>query len=217
MTDVCVYLIRHGQTFHNIEGRISGQLEAELTPDGIKQAETTAENLQKTGIPYDAILCSPLSRAKNTAAPIAKALGIPVFYDKGLLELNYGKYENVLLEDMFKETYNPPLAQCGVLIHNGRELREYYQNQNPQFDNIRHPGGESKAEARERFLSTIAKFLNAHPEIKNLCVVAHGAVIRLSLCKILNSTHVKDMGNAEVREVIYSRTDGFKPCASKAA
>ena len=146
MTDVCVYLIRHGQTFHNIEGRISGQLEAELTPDGIKQAETTAENLQKTGIPYDAILCSPLSRAKNTAAPIAKALGIPVFYDKGLLELNYGKYENVLLEDMFKETYNPPLEQCGVLIHNGRELREYYQNQNPQFDNIRHPGGESKAE-----------------------------------------------------------------------
>lgn len=212
MTDVCVYLVRHGQTFHNVEGRISGQLEAELTPEGIKQAEIVAENLKKTGICYDAILCSPLSRAKKTAAPIARALGIPVLYDKGLMEMNYGKYDNLLLEDMFKEKYSPPLSQCGVLIHNGRELWNYYQNQSRQFDDIRYPDGESKAEARERFLNAIAKFLDTHTEIHNLCVVAHGAVIRLSLCQILNSTHVKDMNNTEIREVIYSHTSGFRPC-----
>ncbi len=204
-----VYFVRHGQTYHNLEERICGQIEAKLTPEGYKQAATTAQKLAECGVHFDAILCSPLQRAQETAAPIAQATQTPIYYDAGLMELNFGIYENVLLADLFKIEYNPPLIEDGFTIRNGRELRELYRRQEPEYDNIRHPQGESKAEARKRFLNTIADFLDNHPEIKNLCVVAHGAVIRIAMAYILKSTTVKNISNAEVKLVHYSETLGF--------
>lgn len=206
-----IYFVRHGQTYHNLEKRICGQIEAQLTPEGYKQAAATAQKLKESGVRFDAILCSSLQRAKETAASITKAIPVPIYYDSGLMELDFGVYENTLITDLFKIKYNPPLLEDGIAIHNGRELRELYRRQEPKFDNIRHPKGESKAEARKRFLNTIADFLNHHPEIKNLCLVAHGAVIRISMAYILKSTTVQDINNAEVKIVRYSAQNGFIP------
>ena len=52
-----IYLIRHGETVHNIEGRISGQTETKLTEKGIKQAITAGESMYKKGMVPDVILC----------------------------------------------------------------------------------------------------------------------------------------------------------------
>ena len=64
---VKIYMVRHGETFDNVENKMSGQKETELTEKGKRQALVAGEKLKEKGICPDVILCSPLSRAVNTA------------------------------------------------------------------------------------------------------------------------------------------------------
>lgn len=65
-----LYLVRHGQTNWNLEGRIQGQTNIPLNDKGRKQAQQAKEKLQN--IPIDLIICSPLMRARETAEIIEK-------------------------------------------------------------------------------------------------------------------------------------------------
>lgn len=73
-------LLRHGQSEWNLHFSATredpGIPDAPLTPLGVKQAETAAEALADE--PIRRILASPYTRALQTAAPIARKLGIPV-------------------------------------------------------------------------------------------------------------------------------------------
>ncbi len=93
-----LYLIRHGQTEWNLEGRLQGGKDSPLTAQGKRQAEAVAASLGKA--PPDLILASPLGRAKKTAGIIAKALGIPVEDDVRLGELRFGRAEGLTLKEI---------------------------------------------------------------------------------------------------------------------
>lgn len=73
-------LLRHGQSWFNhhftATRRDPGITDPELTPLGQQQAEAAAEALRGEGICR--ILASPYTRALQTAAPISRALGVPV-------------------------------------------------------------------------------------------------------------------------------------------
>ena len=73
-------LLRHGQSEFNLHftetRRDPGIRDPKLTPLGHQQAATAAEALGREGITR--ILASPYTRALQTAAPIAQALGVPV-------------------------------------------------------------------------------------------------------------------------------------------
>ena len=71
-----LYFIRHGLSEMNIEGRWSGTSETPLTTEGKKQAKTAGR--QAKGLDIDYIVCSPLSRALETAQIIAKEIGYPI-------------------------------------------------------------------------------------------------------------------------------------------
>lgn len=60
-----IFLIRHGETAWNSEGIFRGQSEIPLNERGLQQARATGEYLQ--AINFDAVFCSPLSRARQTA------------------------------------------------------------------------------------------------------------------------------------------------------
>jgi broad specificity phosphatase PhoE len=153
-----IYLCRHGQTFHNREGRMQGQTESDLTPLGRLQAAAMGELL--AGLidqPADwRIVASPLRRARHTAETIGARLGLPVAFDERLLEIDVGDWSGRLWADL------------------KRESPELFADHAWGF---RAPGGETY----EAMMSRLAGWL-AEQEVeadRRLIVVSHGVAGRL--------------------------------------
>ena len=88
-----VYFIRHGQTVWNVQHRIAGVTDVELTEEGYRQARAAAEELRNSGIRIDEIWSSPLRRASETARILSEATGIPWRSEPRLKEQNFGRWE----------------------------------------------------------------------------------------------------------------------------
>lgn len=86
-----IYIVRHGQTDWNVEGRNQGRTDIELNETGIKQAEETAKKLE--GKKFDMVFSSPLKRAYKTAQIIWDGEIIP---DERLIERCNGELEGKL-------------------------------------------------------------------------------------------------------------------------
>ena len=91
-----LFLIRHGQSAGNAEGRFGGHGPTPLSELGKHQAEATAEALAKEGV--NAIYSSDLDRAVQTAEPLARLLNIPVCTTRAFRERNVGVLEGQLDE-----------------------------------------------------------------------------------------------------------------------
>ena len=88
-----LYFTRHGQTVWNVENKICGATDIELTQLGRQQADSLGEIIRSSELQIDEILCSPLIRAKETAERIAAKTGIPLRVEPRLKEQCFGKYE----------------------------------------------------------------------------------------------------------------------------
>jgi len=88
------YFVRHGQTVWNVENKICGATDIELTPLGHEQAIETGKKILEMGIEADMILTSPLVRASETARHISEVTGIPMRVEPRLIEQNFGRYES---------------------------------------------------------------------------------------------------------------------------
>ena len=66
-----IYFARHGQTVWNVENKICGATDIELTEKGHEQAELLGKKILEEGIKIDKILYSPLIRAAETARHIS--------------------------------------------------------------------------------------------------------------------------------------------------
>lgn len=87
------YFARHGQTVWNVENKICGATDIELTELGHQQAEELGQAILEQEIQIDEILYSPLIRAKETARHVSEVTGIPMREEMRLKEQNFGKYE----------------------------------------------------------------------------------------------------------------------------
>src|SRR5215218_6168626 len=88
-----LYYLRHGETEANAAGTIAGSLDVELTKLGREQARVAARGLEHE--PITAIYASPLRRARETAQPIAEALGLTVTILDEIAERNWGDLEGM--------------------------------------------------------------------------------------------------------------------------
>ena len=88
------YFVRHGQTVWNVENKICGSTDIELTEFGHQQAIDTGKKILEEGITADEILYSPLVRAADTAKHISEMTGIPARMEPRLKEQNFGKWES---------------------------------------------------------------------------------------------------------------------------
>lgn len=89
-----LYFTRHGQTVWNVENKICGATDIELTKLGHEQAEELGERIKAERLPIVEILTSPLIRAKNTAEHISEITGIPMRIEELLREQNFGIFES---------------------------------------------------------------------------------------------------------------------------
>lgn len=94
--------VRHGQTTWNVEGRLPGQLPGvPLTDEGRRQAQQAAVAL--SGLSLSAVISSPLERARDTAAIIARGWSLDVRLDDRLKDTDVGAWAGRKIEEVAKE------------------------------------------------------------------------------------------------------------------
>jgi probable phosphoglycerate mutase len=114
-----VYLIRHGETDFNREGRMQGHGEVPLNDTGIAQVTCLAKRL--VGESIDHIYASDIRRTVMTATAIASHTGASLSYDAGFRERDPGdltgsSYETCM-EFFNDETFDPPGGESVPVFH----------------------------------------------------------------------------------------------------
>ena len=85
-----IYLIRHGETDWNLQLRLQGREDIPLNETGVDQAKRTGFVFQD--IPIDAIVTSPLQRARITGEIIGKEIGVTnVIIENDIIEKDFGE------------------------------------------------------------------------------------------------------------------------------
>ncbi len=100
-----LYFTRHGQTVWNVENKICGETDIELTDLGHEQAIILGDIIKNGDYHIDEILCSPLVRAYDTAKHISEQTGIPLRVEPRLKEQCFGKWESTARDgqEFYKE------------------------------------------------------------------------------------------------------------------
>lgn len=101
-----LYITRHGETDWNVEGRMQGAQNSNLTEQGKKEALNLGSSLKDTKIDY--IYTSPLTRAYDTALLIKGERNIPIEIYPNLMEMNFGIWEGMHSDNIeieYKEEY----------------------------------------------------------------------------------------------------------------
>lgn len=154
-----IYLTRHGQTIWNLEKRLQGCKNSELTELGVKQAEALRDRLKDIDI--DIIYASPIKRAYETARIAKGDKNIKLITDERLVELNFGDYEGHTEEELLKEG-------------RGEEIAKIFAGEM----NIRSPKGETLQEVQNR-IKSFFKDLISKEDGKKVLIVTHGAVLKV--------------------------------------
>jgi len=106
LSRVELVLVRHGVTAWNKDRRFQGHIDIPLDAEGERQARRAARRLAAEAggpPPIGAVYASDLSRARQTAAPIAEALGLALQDAPGLRERHYGAFEGRTGEELQRE------------------------------------------------------------------------------------------------------------------
>jgi len=153
-------LLRHGQTELSIGRRYSGRGNPALTDVGRGQAEAAARYLGRRG-GVAAVITSPLQRAYDTAAMAAKALGLDVTVDDGLIETDFGAWEGLTFTEA---------AERDPEVHR-KWLRD---------TSVKPPDGESFDDVADRVQRARARIISEHAG-ETVLVVSHVTPIKTLL------------------------------------
>jgi broad specificity phosphatase PhoE len=138
-----IVLIRHAESVWNAEGRWQGQEDPPLSARGLAQADSLAESLRGAGVLR--IVTSDLRRARATAEPLARALGIEPIADPRLRELDVGRWGGRTREQIERAD---------------AELLARFDGGDPD---VRAGGGESLALLRQRARAALADLARRAP------------------------------------------------------
>jgi probable phosphoglycerate mutase len=148
--------IRHGITDWNIEGRAQGQTDIPLNETGRKQANALAERLKTEE--WDIVYSSDLSRAKETAEIVGKALDLSVQTDPRLREMYCGEIEGTTMNDRISRWGN-------------------------EWESL-SLGVEDDESIIARGVS-FTTYINEKYQNKRVLVVSHGALVGLTLKRLI--------------------------------
>jgi len=129
-----VYL-RHGETDWNRERRCQGHTDIPLNETGIAQARAARDRLNRARLEIVTIVCSPLERARRTAAIVNEALDLPITILEGLKESGFGAREGALTGQWHRDWQ-------GSITPDGGEPYDNFVQRSIDAINaaLRHPG-----------------------------------------------------------------------------
>lgn len=159
-----IYIVRHGQTDWNLEGRLQGSSNTPLNDAGRAQARRAATLLGEVIRAGVVVVSSPLDRASDTADIIAAQWGSEVHTDDRLVERNYGPWEGMSAQQ--REQYDP------------LQQREYRAGREPEYE-----GYENHASVAARMVEAILEWVQRAPE--DLLIVTHGSSARMAILHLL--------------------------------
>lgn len=146
-----LYILRHGETTWNVDGRLQGAFDSELTSKGIAQAESQRAILASCDLTGFSAFSSPQGRAQHTAEIALKGLLSPIQTDADLSEIGLGEWAGAHRADM--------MAASGAV--DGFALYDLA------------PGGEGMAALRERCERLLLRI--TRPSV----LVTHGITSRM--------------------------------------
>jgi probable phosphoglycerate mutase len=161
-----ILLARHGETPWNAAGRYQGQIDIALSETGMAQANKLGQRLRE--VPITRAVSSQLSRARQTAE---LALGEPrkamLQIDERLQEIAHGEWEGLLAGEIAERD---PVT---------------FKAWRDEPHSVQMPQGENLQQVLDRAWQGFAAACEGLGEDDTMLVVAHDAVNRVLLCKIL--------------------------------
>lgn len=171
-----VYLVRHGRTALNAQGRFRGREDPPLDARGFAEAASAARILTRSGIRV--VFASPLLRSLQTAEAIAAAAGVATRTEGRLIDLDHGAW-TALTADEAAEAAPEAFARFR------REPRRAVA-----------PGGESMHEVESRMVEALTDIAGSH-DGASAAAVSHEIPIRLVLAR-LSDTSGADFWNVDL-------------------
>jgi probable phosphoglycerate mutase len=154
-----ILLVRHGESAPEVPGepapQVDGHGDPALAPGGLHQAELVGARLADQSI--DAIYVSTLQRTHQTAAPLARHLGLTPIVEPDLREVHLGEWEG---------TFRQRVAEGGPLV------TQLFQE--GRWDVI--PGAEAQEAFASRTTAAVERIARSHPG-QRVVAVCHGGVI----------------------------------------
>lgn len=154
-------IIRHCEALGNTERVFQGHSDCDITENGACQLEKLAERMKD--IKFDAIISSPLLRARKTAEAADTYMKLPIQIDERLIEINGGEWE------MKKWASFPELYP-----ENARAWNLFPHKFSPE-------GGEKMTEVYDRMSGAAVEIAKKHMG-QTVCLVSHGCAIRNLMC-----------------------------------
>lgn len=151
-----IFLVRHGQTVSNVQGRIQGHSDSPLSEQGKKEVERLASRLKD--LTFSALWSSDLGRAMATSEILAKSLDLPIQPQLKLREVSFGEVEGMTWEE--------------VRDLHGKLNEAWYQH----HADVRMPGGESREEVTYRVVGLLESWAVEHAG-QRILAVTHGGVL----------------------------------------
>jgi broad specificity phosphatase PhoE len=183
-----LWLVRHGQSTWNAEGRIQGQSGEGLSAMGRRQARAVAAWLADT-LGHALVVSSDLPRARETAEPVATALGADLSVDRALRERSFGRWEGRLVADLEEES------------------SDLWRQWARGVDVVARAGGESGEQMSARVTPALRGHARRGREAgRDVVVVSHGGVIWHGLHDLLDLPPLTlgGVGNASVSTLLFA-------------
>ncbi|MGB9723729.1 MAG: histidine phosphatase family protein [Chloroflexia bacterium] len=159
-------IVRHGRTAWNQEVRFRGRTDLPLDEVGLRQAQAAARAVRSRWPAVAALYTSPLQRARQTAGPIAEALGLAAQPREELLDVDYGEWTGL----------SPAEAQ--------ERDPERYRLWRTAPQELQFPQGESLLQVQSRLQALLEHLLQEYAG-RTVVLVGHLVVNRVLLCTLL--------------------------------
>ena len=191
-----IYIVRHAQTEANKNGIIQGQMNTEITPEGLAKAKFMAQSFKNKNV--DKIFSSPLRRAYITASLIAEETGVD--------------NQTIIVDSKLKEINLEPWIYKRISDLNDNDEPSSYKTYKTKPSEFVPVSGESINDVKQRMVIAYNQIIMSCQSNDTVVIVSHSMAIRTLLSDIENkgidNVWAYHIPPASITKIIYNVNKG---------